>query len=67
MTGHEHIETQGVPIKAWIRGVLADDKAMQQLRNVARLPFIYRWVAANRHRLPGGTPACSMPASERPS
>lgn len=22
---------------------------------------IYRWVAANRHRLPGGTPACSMP------
>jgi tRNA-splicing ligase RtcB len=46
MTGHEHIETQGVPIKAWIRGVLADDKAMQQLRNVARLPFIYRWVAA---------------------
>ena len=28
---------------------------------------VYRWVAANRHRLPGGTPACSMPASERPS
>jgi predicted DCC family thiol-disulfide oxidoreductase YuxK len=21
----------------------------------------YRWVAANRHRLPGGTPACAMP------
>ena len=20
----------------------------------------YRWVAANRHRLPGGTPACSL-------
>ncbi|MGE9807845.1 MULTISPECIES: thiol-disulfide oxidoreductase DCC family protein [unclassified Janibacter] len=28
---------------------------------------VYRWVAANRHRLPGGTPACSMPASQRPS
>ena len=28
---------------------------------------VYRWVAANRHRLPGGIPACSMPASERPS
>lgn len=27
---------------------------------------IYRWIAANRHRLPGGTPACSMPANERP-
>ncbi|MEI2777572.1 MAG: DCC1-like thiol-disulfide oxidoreductase family protein [Tetrasphaera sp.] len=23
--------------------------------------WVYRWVAANRHRLPGGTPACSMP------
>jgi predicted DCC family thiol-disulfide oxidoreductase YuxK len=27
---------------------------------------IYRWVADNRHRLPGGTPACSLPAEERP-
>lgn len=26
----------------------------------------YRWVARNRHRLPGGTPACAMPVSERP-
>jgi predicted DCC family thiol-disulfide oxidoreductase YuxK len=22
---------------------------------------VYRWVARNRHRLPGGTPACAMP------
>lgn len=22
---------------------------------------VYRWVAANRHRLPGGTPACALP------
>lgn len=29
--------------------------------------LVYRWVAANRHRLPGGTPACSLPASQRPS
>ena len=21
----------------------------------------YRWIAANRHRLPGGTPACALP------
>lgn len=27
----------------------------------------YRWVARNRHRLPGGTPACSLPAADRPS
>ncbi len=26
----------------------------------------YRWVSRNRHRLPGGTPACSLPADERP-
>lgn len=23
----------------------------------------YRWVAAHRHRLPGGTPACALPSS----
>ena len=26
---------------------------------------VYRLVAANRHRLPGGTPACAVPASAR--
>lgn len=26
----------------------------------------YRWVADNRHRLPGGTPACALPPAERP-
>jgi predicted DCC family thiol-disulfide oxidoreductase YuxK len=25
---------------------------------------VYNWVAANRHRLPGGTPACAMPRAE---
>ena len=25
---------------------------------------VYHWVAANRHRLPGGTPACAMPKPE---
>ena len=28
---------------------------------------VYRWVAANRSRLPGGTPACSLPANQRPA
>lgn len=25
----------------------------------------YHWVSAHRHRFPGGTPACSLPSSER--
>jgi tRNA-splicing ligase RtcB (3'-phosphate/5'-hydroxy nucleic acid ligase) len=36
----------GVPIKAWTRGVPLEDAAVKQLMNVARLPFIHRWVAA---------------------
>jgi tRNA-splicing ligase RtcB len=36
----------GVPIKAWTRGVPVEEEAARQLRNVARLPFIHRWVAA---------------------
>ncbi len=27
---------------------------------------VYRVVAANRYRLPGGTPACALPAEQRP-
>jgi len=23
--------------------------------------LVYNWVSANRHRLPGGTPACALP------
>jgi len=37
---------KGVPIKAWTRGVPFEDEARAQLRNVASLPFIHRWVAA---------------------
>ena len=35
-----------VPIKAWTKGVAIEPEAEKQLRNVARLPFIYKWVAA---------------------
>ena len=35
-----------VPIKAWTRGVPVEAEATKQLLNVARLPFIHRWVAA---------------------
>jgi tRNA-splicing ligase RtcB len=37
---------KGVPIKAWTRGVPLEGAAEKQLRNVASLPFIYKWVAA---------------------
>src|SRR5207247_7175800 len=36
----------GVPIKAWTKGVPLEDAARQQVLNVAQLPFIYKWVAA---------------------
>ena len=43
---YELIETHGAPIKAWIRGVPCEEAAKRQLRNIATLPFVYRWVAA---------------------
>jgi tRNA-splicing ligase RtcB len=46
MSNHEHIETEGAPIKAWIRGVPVEAKAMQQLQNVARLPIVHGHIAA---------------------
>jgi len=50
MTAEKHyelLETDGgVPIKAWIRGVPMEEEARRQLENVARLPFVHRWVAA---------------------
>jgi tRNA-splicing ligase RtcB (3'-phosphate/5'-hydroxy nucleic acid ligase) len=36
----------GVPIKRWTRGVAVEDAALRQLENVARMPFIHKWVAA---------------------
>jgi tRNA-splicing ligase RtcB (3'-phosphate/5'-hydroxy nucleic acid ligase) len=36
----------GVPIKAWTKGVAIEEVAEKQLRNVAAMPFVYKWVAA---------------------
>src|SRR5258705_8471730 len=45
--GYQLIEAEsGVPIKAWTKGVAIEGETEKQLRNVARLPFIYKWVAA---------------------
>ena len=33
------------PIKLWTRGVPLEDAAREQLQNIARLPFIHRWIS----------------------
>lgn len=33
------------------------------IRHVAGI--VYRWISKNRHRMPGGTPQCSLPANQR--
>jgi tRNA-splicing ligase RtcB len=45
MSEYELIETGGVPIKAWIRGVGVEDQARKQLSNTASLPIVFHHVA----------------------
>jgi len=45
-TYNVYTQENGVPIKAWTKGVPVEEAAQKQLRNVAQLPFIYKWVAA---------------------
>jgi tRNA-splicing ligase RtcB (3'-phosphate/5'-hydroxy nucleic acid ligase) len=42
---HLTLETAGKPIKAWTQGVPFEAEAEQQLRRVASLSFIHKWVA----------------------
>ncbi len=51
-----HIE-HGVPIKAWTVGVAFEPEAEKQLRNVASMPFIHKWVAVmpDAHKGMGAT------------
>ena len=46
MSNFDYIETKGAPIKAWTKGVPVEDKAREQLENVARMPFIHECIAA---------------------
>lgn len=41
-----HLTTKNVPIKAWVRGVPFEAEAEAQLRRIAELPFVHKWVAA---------------------
>ena len=43
---YEAIETHSGLIKAWVKGVPLEDAAVDQLRNVAGLPFVHSHVAA---------------------
>jgi tRNA-splicing ligase RtcB len=36
----------GVPVKRWTRGVPVEDEALRQLTNAARLPIVFRHIAA---------------------
>lgn len=36
---------KGAPIKSWTKGVAFEEEARQQLRNIASLPFIHKWVS----------------------
>jgi tRNA-splicing ligase RtcB len=42
---HQVLSTDHVPIKAWTHGVPFEAEAEAQLRRVAALPFIHKWVA----------------------
>jgi tRNA-splicing ligase RtcB len=46
VSSFEVIGAERVPIKAWVKGVPIEDAAAQQLRNVAKLPFVFRHIAA---------------------
>ena len=46
MSKYEVLDSHGgVPIKAWVDGVSVEEHAKEQLRNVARLPIVHRWIA----------------------
>lgn len=45
-TNYQFDDTARHPIKSWTKGVLVEDQARQQLRNIASMPFIHKHVAA---------------------
>lgn len=42
---HEIIETGGAPIRAWTSGVPVEEKAREQLHNMAQMPFVHSHIA----------------------
>ncbi|WLQ12904.1 RtcB family protein [Hahella aquimaris] len=56
---------KGVPIKSWTNGVPFEPEARKQLKNIASLPFIHKWVAAmpDVHLGKGATIGSVIPTS----
>lgn len=46
MSNYIFEQTLGHPIKHWTKGVMLEEKARMQLRNIASMPFIHKHVAA---------------------
>ncbi|MCG8672944.1 MAG: RtcB family protein, partial [Pseudomonadales bacterium] len=46
LQNYEVIHEAGVPIKSWTKGVSFEEDAKRQLKNIASMPFIHKWVAA---------------------
>ncbi len=46
MSAEEEVVPGGVPIKMWTQGVPVEDEAKRQLANAARLPIVFRHIAA---------------------
>lgn len=44
--GYEFDNSSRFAIKSWTKGVLVEDQAREQLRNIASMPFIHKHVAA---------------------
>ncbi len=44
-TTYEITQSGGVPIKSWTRGVAFEDQAREQVKNIASMSFIHKWVA----------------------
>ncbi|RYF55338.1 MAG: RtcB family protein, partial [Comamonadaceae bacterium] len=46
MKTYEQLEVpNGVPVKMWTNGVPVEEEAKNQLRNIARLPIVFKHVA----------------------
>ncbi|WP_020409879.1 RtcB family protein [Hahella ganghwensis] len=56
---------KGVPVKSWTVGVPFEPEARQQLKNIASLPFVHKWVAAmpDVHLGKGATIGSVIPTS----
>lgn len=42
---YDILHTEQAPIKHWTRGVPMEDGAVSQLKNIANMPFVHKWVA----------------------